>query len=85
MGPFEQTLLTIICMAAAFYWGKREGSIAGSAQTWGVVLEAFDASHCDWDQEDNELTFTNEYGKKLNSSRAWGNATYEEPSDISSD
>jgi len=72
-------------MAAAFYWGRREGCIVGAAQTWGAILEAFDAVHCDWDGEDNEMIFTNEYGKKLNSSKVWGNATYEEPSDISSD
>tara|TARA_R110000868_G_scaffold312446_3_gene573373 strand:+ start:234 stop:452 length:219 start_codon:yes stop_codon:yes gene_type:complete len=72
-------------MAAAFVWGRKEGIITGAQETWGVVMDAFDAMHCDWDQEDNELIFTNEYGKKLNSSRAWDNAIYEEPSDISSD
>lgn len=39
MTPFYQTLLTLFCMAIAYWWGSKEGFIDGVAVTVKTLID----------------------------------------------
>lgn len=75
MDPISQTILTLVCMIGAFFWGLKQGTVKGAQATWEIVIDAFNAIHIDWNEETNELTFTREgnLSKTFKSSEAWKN------------
>jgi|DEB0MinimDraft_3_1074331.scaffolds.fasta_scaffold50391_3 hypothetical protein len=75
MEPISQTVLTIICMLATWFWGNKQGAVGGSQHTWSIVIDAFDATHIEWQEENNELVFTNEYGKTFKASEVFKNVS----------
>lgn len=74
MDPIYQTILTLVCMLGAFFWGQHRGVIIGSEVTWNLIIESFDATHIDWDEETNEMVFFNKHDKKFKSTEAFYNS-----------
>jgi len=77
MDPYWQTIVTVVCMLAAFFWGKSNGFKLGAVYALDLIMETIEADSFVIDLNDETVDFFKE-GKHFSAKRAWTNDEKEE-------